>query len=71
MIICHCFGISDRHLEEALDGRADPKSARDLRDFLDASRAGTACGGCLIAVCALDGQARQTQEPERAGCSRG
>jgi bacterioferritin-associated ferredoxin len=41
MIVCHCFGISDREVR-----RCAREGARDLVEVGRACGAGTGCGGC-------------------------
>ena len=41
MIVCHCFGISDREVR-----RCAREGAQDLTQVEDACGAGAGCGGC-------------------------
>ena len=45
MIVCHCHGVSDRAVREAVR-----EGACSLRQVARACRAGRMCGGCRPAV---------------------
>lgn len=42
MLVCHCHRINDTGIEGALGAGAD-----GVRGVVRATRAGTACGGCI------------------------
>jgi bacterioferritin-associated ferredoxin len=44
-LLCHCYGISDRHVRALAQ-----EGAATLDRVQDDTAAGTACGGCLAAV---------------------
>jgi bacterioferritin-associated ferredoxin len=41
VIVCHCRGVNDRAVRDAVDS-----GARDLVEVADACGAGLGCGGC-------------------------
>jgi bacterioferritin-associated ferredoxin len=45
MLVCHCHGINDRKIKEALLG-----GARTVGQIARATMAGTCCGGCAPAI---------------------
>ena len=60
MIVCLCFGVSDRHVEAAVAA-----GARTMRDVSRACGAGTDCGACRRALASLVENARD------AACTAG
>lgn len=62
MILCHCHGVSDRTIREAVkDG------ARTRREVALACGAGRSCGGCRTAV--VDVIDEETNEAPRIASS--
>jgi bacterioferritin-associated ferredoxin len=48
MIVCHCRAVSDRAVRESLRN-----GAVDVAGVMAETKAGTCCGGCLVAVAEL------------------
>jgi bacterioferritin-associated ferredoxin len=48
LIVCHCQGVSDRSIREAVR-----EGARSVRQVARACRAGRMCGGCRPAICEI------------------
>ncbi len=67
MIVCHCHGVSDRSIREAVQ-----EGARTCRQVARACRAGRACGGCrpviheIIERESRPCEGHSTHEPVRA-----
>lgn len=45
MLVCHCYGVSDKRIRELVR-----QGARSGRDVARACGAGTGCGGCRLLV---------------------
>lgn len=57
MIVCHCFGVSDREIRRcARDG------ARSLNEVGRACAAGTGCGGCRPEIAGILDSERAREE---------
>jgi nitrite reductase (NADH) large subunit len=54
-LLCHCYGISDRHVRALAE-----EGATSLDRVQDCTSAGTGCGGCLGAVEAALERARSS-----------
>ena len=48
MIVCHCQGVSDRQVRQAVR-----EGARSVRQVARVCRAGRICGGCRPAICEI------------------
>jgi bacterioferritin-associated ferredoxin len=48
LIVCHCQGVSDRSIREAVR-----EGARTVGQVARACRAGRMCGGCRPAICEI------------------
>ena len=48
MIVCHCQGVSDRSIRQAVR-----EGARSVGQVARACRAGRMCGGCRPAICEI------------------
>ena len=48
MIVCHCQGVSDRSIRQAVR-----EGARSVRQVSRVCRAGRMCGGCRPVICEL------------------
>lgn len=58
MFVCVCKGISDKKIRALVQSGC----ARNLRDVVNTSKAGSDCGSCLL-------QIRQIVEEEQSSCS--
>ena len=58
MIICSCHAVTDRELRDAVQA-----GARSAREAQLATRAGTGCGGCRMAVRAVVAEALSGSDP--------
>ena len=48
MIVCHCQGVSDRSIRQAVR-----EGARSVRQVARVCRAGRMCGGCRPVICEI------------------
>lgn len=48
LIVCHCQGVSDRSIRQAVR-----EGARTVGQVSRACRAGRSCGGCRPAICEI------------------
>jgi bacterioferritin-associated ferredoxin len=48
LIVCHCQGVSDRSIRQAVR-----EGARSLRQVARVCRAGRICGGCHPVICEI------------------
>ena len=48
MIVCHCQGVSDRSIRQAVR-----EGARTVRQVSRVCRAGRMCGGCRPVICEI------------------
>lgn len=46
MLVCHCFAVYGRDIDDAIAG-----GARTIPEIGDATDAGAGCGGCHLALC--------------------
>jgi bacterioferritin-associated ferredoxin len=48
LIVCHCQGVSDRSIRQAVR-----EGARSVRQIARVCRAGRMCGGCRPVICEI------------------
>ena len=57
MIVCHCYGVSDRQIRECAR-----EGARSVAEVGHACGAGAGCGGCRPEIaCIVDLEARESE----------
>jgi len=61
MIVCHCRGVSDRKIREAIR-----RGAHSPREVAMACHAGRTCGGCIPTVRELIASETSSAAPECA-----
>jgi len=61
VIVCHCQGVSDRSIRQAVH-----EGARSVRQVARVCRAGRMCGGCLPVISEII--AAESSEPATPVC---
>jgi len=62
LIVCHCQGVSDRSIRQAVR-----EGARSVRQAARVCRAGRMCGGCRPVICEIISSESSESAPATLG----